>query len=269
MTFNQDTIQEVKDKNDLLTVIENHCGPLKQQGKQFVCLSPFNEEKTPSFFVDPIKQVFNDYSSDKSGDVIEFIKESKGLSFQEAVSYLAEQANITIEIDKPTSEKEQIAQKAAQSKKRSIESLLEEVHQLFKEAFKELPANHPAKEEVIVKRGYSTEIINAYGIGYAIGQKYVLNHYAKDSDKLALLKEIGIISEKGYDNYWERVIYPIHDAMGVLVGFAGRDISGNQDAAKWINPRASIIYKKDTLLYGLKYALQSIRAERTVSCRRI
>ncbi|SFU48689.1 DNA primase, catalytic core [Pustulibacterium marinum] len=228
---------------------------LKRSGANFKGLSPFSKEHTPSFMVSPVKQIWKDFSSGKGGGVVSFLMEHKSMTYPEAIEYIAREMNKTVEYEDSEFAKEA----AAKAKKKDLlRPVLQKAHEEYKKAFKALPEDHPAKKEVFEKRGYTTEDILDWQIGFAPGG--VLYDLFKNTANVSEAKTIGLINEKtNKDRFWDRVVYPIYEKSGMIVGFGGRDLTGKKEAPKWLNSIESELYKKDRVWYAIDKAIYAIR----------
>lgn len=233
---------------------------LKQSGPNYTGLSPFVDEKTPSFVVSPTKQIFKDFSSGKGGSAVNFLMEKLNISFPEAIEKLAQKYSIDIEYENPElAEKKRVEL----GKKEKLRETLNSVYALYRKEFDKLPTDHDARKEVEVKRWYNNEDILEWGIAYA-PENFLydkLKNAAKVNDGLAL----GLIKQGNYENkydaYTGRVIYPIHDANGLLIGLAGRSLK-EKPRSKWINPtvdQSNLLYQKSKVLFGYHKAKNEIR----------
>ena len=238
---------------------------LKRSGANLKGKSPFVEEKSPSFMVSPVKQIWKDFSSGKGGNLINFLMELKGWSYPEAIEYLAQKYNESIQYE----DSEMAQKKAAEiSKKEKIRPVLKATLEQYQKQFHQLPDNHPAKQEIFEKRKYTQDDIIEWGIGYA--PENFLYDLLKNSGRVKEGIELGLLGEgqhNVYDKYTNRVIYPIHDKNGLLIGLAGRDLSGKKEAAKWINPKVdsdNILYDKSKVWFGLHKARTEIRKRNEV-----
>lgn len=238
---------------------------LKRSGANLKGKSPFVEEKSPSFMVSPVKQIWKDFSSGKGGNLINFLMELKGWSYPEAIEYLSQKYNESIQYE----DSEMAQKKAAEiSKKEKIRPVLKATLEQYQKQFHQLPDNHPAKQEIFEKRKYTQDDIIEWGIGYA--PENFLYDLLKNSGRVKEGIELGLLGEgqhNVYDKYTNRVIYPIHDKNGLLIGLAGRDLSGKKEAAKWINPKVdsdNILYDKSKVWFGLHKARTEIRKRNEV-----
>lgn len=240
---------------------------LKKAGATLKGLSPFVKEKSPSFMVSPVKQIFKDFASGKGGNTVNFLMEYKNWSYTEAIEYLAKKYNETVQY-----EDNEYAKKKSEeiSKKEELRPVLSAALKKYQEQLKLLPEDHPAKLE-IAKREYTEEDIIDWGIGFA--PENFLYDLLKNSGRVDEGIKLGLLG-KGqnniYDKYTNRVIYPIHDKNGLLIGLAGRDVSGKSEqkkAAKWINPNVdndNILYDKSKVWYGMHKARTEIRKRNEV-----
>src|SRR5690606_26660834 len=217
----------------------------------FMC-SPFTNEKTPSFCVNPVQQYFKDFSSGKSGNVLTYIMEVNGMDFISAVKELAKYKGIEVEY-----ESEEFAKKHKERMEKitSLRPILNASLKKYRELLMDLERDHPAWNE-LEKRKYDKDLIIDWQIGFAPGSKFIYNNCVEAGVKEPA-KELGLISDTN-DKYWNRLIYPIHDENDQLVGLAGRDLSGKKEMAKWINPVDSTLYNKDQILFGLNKAKKEI-----------
>ena len=221
---------------------------LKKSGSNFKGLSPFSDEKTPSFMVSPAKQIWKDFSSGKGGNVVAFLMEHEQFSYPEAIMYLAKKYNIEIEETQLTEkQKEKINEK---EKLFVITDIAKNffVKQLFESDF----GNNIAKS-YLIERGFSDSIIERFDVGcltnsvddlknFLIGKKY----------KIDDLHSLGLVSSNtNYDVYKSRIIFPIKTISGRTAGFGARTLKSNYKSAKYINSPESIIYNKSKILYGL------------------
>lgn len=238
---------------------------LKRAGANFKGSSPFTDEKTPSFMVSPAKQIFKCYSSGKGGNAISFLME-KGMSYPEALEHCAKKYNIQIEYEAVEFSEKKVKQLEEKEKLRKVLKL---VHDLYVEQYHNSAPEHSCRQEAEGKREYSKEKIIDWGIGYApenfIYDKLKSSGYQKEGEALGLIH----VSEKGnkFDKYSNRVIYPIHDRNGLLIGLAGRDLSESSKMGKWINPPVNsenILYNKSRVWYGLHKAKMEMRRKSEV-----
>lgn len=233
---------------------------LKRAGSNLKGKSPFIEEKSPSFMVSPVKQIWKDFSSGKGGNVVSFLMQlpSKSFTYVEALEYLANKYNIILEY-----ENEEFAKKIESEKpiKDSQLSLMKAVHAHYVNCLEELPDNHPAVLE-LKRREYTKEEIIDYKIGFA--PENSIYDMIRNSGRVDMARTLGLLSSKldsNYEMYSNRLIYPIQDKFGNIIGFGGRDTTG-KNKPKWINSTVNAenkIYNKSKALYGIDKAINQIR----------
>src|SRR5690606_11478454 len=225
---------------------------LKKEGANYKGLSPFTEERTPSFVVSPAKQIWKDFSSSKGGNnAISFLME-KGYSFPEAIEYLAKKQGKSIEYD-DTKEAKAYQEKLA--KINNLRPILKRAIATYQNEFTQLSDNHPAQQEV-ARRGYDPEIIDTYQIGYTPCNKFLYDKL-KENGLVGNGEAIGLLS-KNNDFYFNRVTYTIFDANGDPISIAGRDLQPDSKL-KWINGRTTDLYQKEYVWYGLHIAKAEMR----------
>ncbi|MGG5599300.1 DNA primase [Myroides sp. C8-3] len=257
-----DFIYRLLDQVDIYNIVKLFV-ELKKNGANYKGLSPFGSEQTPSFIVSPVKQIFKDFSTGKGGNVVTFLMELKSMTYVEAIEFIANNQGISVEYEKAeVAEKKQ----AALSKKAELSTVLKHIHKLYIQELENLPDNHPAKRE-IDKRGYSMELVKELELGYAPGNFLYDKLY--NSGKIREAEALGLLREgqnNKYDLYTNRLIYPIKDAQGNVIGLAGRQLD-NKKGNKWINPPVddnNILYQKSTVWYGLHQAVKKARETKEI-----
>jgi DNA primase len=248
-----DFIDRLMSKVDIVDVIYDFV-QLKKAGANYSGKSPFTEERTGSFMVSPAKGIFKDFSSGKGGNVVNFLMEYKKWTYPEAIEHLAAKYCEVVEYDN-SEEAKKIAEKN-QRKDKEYRPVLKAVLEQYKKAYKNLPPDSPARIEIEQKRLYDEEIILEWQIGFVPEARMNYENLSATGN-IEIAKELNLINEKGNEKYWNRIIYPIHDDRGLLVGLAGRSIV-NDNAAKWINPNENILYNKDVTWFGLHKAKDAI-----------
>ncbi len=238
---------------------------LKKSGSNFKGLSPFTDERTPSFMVSPVKQIWKDFSSGKGGNVVAFLMEHEHFSYPEAIRYLAKKYNIEIE------ETEQTDEQKEQANERESMYLVSEYAQKY--FAKTLWKTEPGKAiglSYFKERGFAEETIKKFGLGYgldeweaftktALGDGYQLDFLEKTG--LTIVKEQIGGDKKTFDRFKGRVMFPIHSMSGRVLGFGGRILTNDKKAAKYLNSPESEIYHKSKVLYGIYFAKQAIAKE--------
>ncbi len=233
---------------------------LKKSGSNFKGLSPFSEERTPSFMVSPVKQIWKDFSSGKGGNAVAFLMEHEHFTYPEAIKYLANKYGIEVEETEQTNEDKELA-----NEKESMYLVSEYAKKYHEEILWESPQGKAIGLTYFKERGFTTDTIKKFGLGYALDEwsaftdtalkeGYNLNYLAKTG--LTIVKE-----EKRFDRFKGRVLFPIHSMSGRVLGFGGRILTSDKKAAKYLNSPESDIYHKSKVLYGLYYAKQAIAKE--------
>lgn len=242
------TIDHVREA-DIVKVIGSYCD-LKKAGSNYNCRSPFTEDKTASFMVNPVKNTWFCYSSNQGGDAIEFVKIRENCTFIEAVEKVAGICGILVEHEALT-EQQQLKHNAREKQLGVMQATAKE----YKAQLQKLPATHWAKV-MIGARNINQESILSFGIGYTPGERLV----TKSLTEKALYDvgvQAGLISAKdgrNFDFFNDRLMFPIQNVKGEVIGFGGRQ-SGNVDnSPKYLNSKESDIYSKTSTLYGLYQA---------------
>ena len=254
MQISEEILEKIKSQNDIVDVISERVR-LRKSGRNFTGLCPFHNEKTPSFSVSQEKQIYKCFGCGEAGNVISFVMKEKNLPFIEAVKYLANRANIPLEMNN--------GEKSKSAKKKD---LLYRVNvEAAKFFFSNLMNNQNAKE-YFLNRGIKEETIKKFGLGFANDSWNSLMFYLrKKGINDTLLEEAGLISvnkEKGskYDRFRNRVIFPVFDYQGRVIGFGGRVLDDSKP--KYLNSPETLVFQKGTNLYGLNFALKHNMSER-------
>ena len=237
---------------------------LKRAGSNYKGLSPFVDEKTPSFIVSPSKQIWKDFSSGKGGTAISFLMEIEGFSYPEALRYAAKKYGIEIEeLKKDLTEEE----KKVQTDKDLLYKIHEVANDFFQNQLYETEEGRNIGLSYFKERELKPETIKKFQLGYSPELKNAFTQYAisKDYSKEILEKSgLSIFSEKsteGIDRFRERVIFPIHGFSGRVLGFGGRILKSNTKTAKYLNSPETEIYHKSNVLYGLFQSKQAVSRE--------
>lgn len=233
---------------------------LKKAGSNFKGLSPFSEERTPSFMVSPVKQIWKDFSTGKGGTVVSFLMEHEHFTYPEAIRYLAKKYNIEIEETVQTD-----AQKEAAGERESMYLVAEFANTYFQNTLHNTETGRAIGLSYFKERGFSDETIKKFQLGYCTDSWSGLTDEAlKNGYQLNYLESTGLTivkDEKQFDRFKGRVMFPIHSMSGRVLGFGGRILANNDKAAKYLNSTESDIYHKSKVLYGIYYAKQSIAKE--------
>lgn len=231
---------------------------LKKAGSNFKGLSPFTDEKTPSFMVSPVKQIWKDFSTGKGGNAVSFLMEHEHYSYPEAIRYLAKKYNIEIEETIQTDEqKEQINER---------ESMFV-VSKFAKDYFHDILLNSEAGKAIglsyFKERGFREETIKNFDLGYCLDNwdNFTTEALKKGYERKYLEKTgLTIVRDNGkpFDRFKGRVMFPIHSMSGRILGFGGRTLSSEKKTAKYVNSPESEIYHKSKVLYGIYHAKKEI-----------
>ena len=233
---------------------------LKKAGSNFKGLSPFSEERTPSFMVSPVKQIWKDFSTGKGGTVVSFLMEHEHFTYPEAIKYLAKKYNIEVEETVQSNE-----EKEAAGERESMYLVSEYANTYFQNTLHKTDAGKAIGLSYFKERGFTEETIKKFQLGYstenwsgltdaALKKGYLLKYL--ENTGLTIVKE-----EKQFDRFRGRVMFPIHSMSGRVLGFGGRILAKNEKAAKYLNSPESDIYHKSKVLYGVYYAKQTIAKE--------
>ncbi len=221
---------------------------LKKSGSNYKGLSPFTNEKTPSFMVSPTKQIWKDFSSGKGGNVIAFLMEHEQYSYPQAIRYLADKYNIEI-IETELSDK----QKDDNNIKEKLFLICDFVKNYFKTQFNESNFGRTIARTYFDERGFNNETLEKFDIGSLGSEKYNLrDHCLSNGYNIEDLEALGLVSSKTQmDIYRSRLIFPIKSISGRTIGFGARILDNNKKSAKYINSPESKIYNKSNVLFGL------------------
>ena len=230
---------------------------LKRAGTNFKGLSPFSDERSPSFMVSPVKQIWKDFSSGKGGNSVAFLMEHEHFTYPEAIRYLAKKYNIEIEETVQTDE-----EKANTDVRESMYLVSEYAQKYFHDTLLNSDEGKAIGYSYFKERGFTNETIKKFSLGYspetwdafsqdALGKGYKLEFL--ESTGFTIVKE-----EKLIDRFRGRVMFPIQSMSGRILGFGGRILSNDKKAAKYLNSPESDIYHKSKVLYGIFHAKQAI-----------
>jgi len=231
---------------------------LKRAGSNLKGLSPFSNERSPSFMVSPVKQIWKDFSSGKGGNVVAFLMEHEHFTYPEAIRYLAQKYNIEIEETLKTDE-----EKAALDHRESMFLVSEYAQKYFHDILLNSEEGKAIGLSYFKERGFTRETIDMFGLGYSPESWDAFSKEALGKGyKLQFLESTGftIVREDGrtVDRFRHRVMFPIHSMSGRVLGFGGRILTNDKKVAKYLNSPESEIYHKSKVLYGIFQAKQAI-----------
>ncbi len=252
----QSFIDDLLDRLDIVDVVDSRV-KLKKSGKNYSACCPFHDEKTPSFTVSPEKQFFYCFGCGASGNALGFVMDYERLSFPEAVESLARLAGLDVPREVQTE-----AQQKREEEKRSIYTLLEKADQFYQQQLRHHPSKHLAVN-YLKNRGLDGKTAKAYGVGFAPpGWDNLLKALALNDDDKHLLIEGGMLihqeqEKKLYDRFRHRIMFPIRDTRGRVIGFGGRVLG--DDKPKYLNSPETPVFHKGQELYGLYEARLAYR----------
>lgn len=257
--ISQSSIDQVFETSRVEEVIGDFVN-LKKAGSSFKGLSPFSDERTPSFMVSPVKQIWKDFSTGKGGNVVAFLMEHEHFTYPEAIKYLAKKYNIDIEETEQTNE-----QKEAANERESLYLVSEFANEYFQRILTKTDQGKSIGYSYFVERGFRDETIKKFNLGYSLDEWQAFTDEAlKKGYKLEFLEKTGLTivkGEKHFDRFKGRVMFPIKSMSGRVLGFGGRILINDKKAAKYLNSPESEIYYKSKVLYGIYDAKQTIAKE--------
>lgn len=256
--ISRDTIEEVKSRIDIVDVVSDYIS-LKKSGQNYKALSPFSNEKTPSFFIVPAKGIFKDFSSGKGGDAITFLMEHEGMSYLEAIRQLAKKYGVQIKEEAVAAEETQ-----AQTERESLFILLNFAKDFYTEALRHTNEGQAVGLSYFRERGFTDSTLAKFELGYALnGWDHLQKKAVAQGYNPALLEKAGLIIKKedggSYDRFRGRVIFPVHNLAGKTVAFGARMLGQDKNQPKYINSPETDVYLKGSVLYGLFQGKNAIR----------
>ena len=250
------TIDKVFDISRVEEVIGDYV-QLKKSGSNFKGLSPFTEERSPSFMVSPVKQIWKDFSSGKGGNVVAFLMEHEHFTYPEAIKHLAKRYNVEIEETEQSSEEKEKA-----SERESMYLVNEFAKTFFVKQMLHTDEGKSVGLSYFKNRGFTSETIEKFDLGYSPDEWQAFTDTAlQKAYKLEFLEKTGLTivkGEKRFDRFKGRVMFPIHSMSGRVLGFGGRILTNDKKQAKYLNSPESEVYHKSKVLYGLYQAKQAI-----------
>ena len=258
--INRTTIDKVYEVSRVEEVIGDFVS-LKKSGANFKGLSPFTKEKSPSFMVSPVKQIWKDFSSGKGGNVVAFLMEYEHFTYPEAIRYLANKYTIEIEETQQTEN-----EKLLNDDRESMYLVSNYAANFFEKYLWDSIEGKSIGISYFKERGFTDEIIKLFKLGYSPESVSAFSENAlKNGYKINFLNKTGLVisneNKKNIDRFRGRVVFPIRSMSGRVQGFGGRTLSSYKKTAKYINSPESEIYYKSKTLYGLFEAKQSIAKE--------
>jgi len=254
------TIDRIMEATDIVEVIGEFVH-LKKRGANFIGLSPFVNERTPSFTVSPAKGIFKDFSSGKGGSAVTFLMELEKFTYPEALKWLAKKYGIEVEEEAISPENQE-----ADNRRESLMIVSGFAAKFFHESLLDTDEGQAIGLSYFKERGFTTETIKKFELGYSPDQWEAFSSKAiKEGYKEEFLTESGLSVKRDngtlYDRYRGRVMFPIHNFTGRVIAFGGRTLKTDKNVPKYVNSPESEIYHKSNVLYGLYFAKKAIRDE--------
>jgi len=250
------TIQQITHRIDIIDVVGEFV-KLKKRGTNFIGNCPFHNEKSPSFTVSPAKEIYKCFGCGKSGNTITFLMEHEKYSYVESLRWLAARYNIEIE-ETETSPAQKLAQQVADS----LYAINNFAMDFFAKQYWETEAGESIAQSYMQHRGFLKPIVEKFKIGYnpsdkdSLAKALIQNQFNPE-----LFAKTGLVVERNgewQDNYRDRIIFPIHNTTGKIIGFGARQIAKNDKSPKYINSPENDIYVKSKILYGSYFARTAI-----------
>ncbi len=256
--ISRETIDEVKNRLDIVDVISDFVS-LKRSGQNYKALSPFNNEKTASFFVVPGKGIFKDFSSGKGGDAITFVMEHEGMSYMEAIRFLAKKYGVDIKEDVLSDELQE-----QQSEREGLYILMNFAKDYYTGNLFNTDEGKAIGLSYFRERGFNDRTIQKFELGFALeGWNHLMDEAIKKNYNKDLLEKTGLVvkNDEGrtYDRFRGRVIFPVFNLSGKVIAFGARMMGKDKSQPKYINSPETEIYHKSNVLYGLSQAKNLIR----------
>jgi len=254
--FSDSSLERVRAASDIVDVIGSYL-PLKRAGANWVALCPFHKEKTPSFNVNPQRQIFHCFGCHKGGDVFRFVQEFESIGFVDAVRRLAERAKIPLEFEQGTGEQQA----------RHLKDQLQQIHEQITQRWQNCLTNEAPGQlarDYLAKRGVTDEAVKLFRLGCAPELWDDTVNWAKSKGhELAVVEKAGLIlrkkgAEHYYDRFRGRLIFPICDEQGRVIGFSGRVLAGDEKTAKYVNSPETPIFTKSKVFFGLDKSKRAI-----------
>lgn len=255
MRIAEGVIEQVRDRSDIIEVVRDYIPNLKVAGRNHKACCPFHQERTPSFNVNPEKQIYHCFGCGAGGDVFSFVMKIEGLAFLEAVQKLGERAGVKVQ---PEERELSPADRLRLAVKRANEAAREK----YRDQLVRSPEAEPARA-VLAKRGVSPEMAEAFGLGYAPRGGGLTASLAKlgFSEEVVLRAGLAVRrDDRVRDMFWGRLLFPIRNGKGETVGFGGRILGDGEP--KYLNTAETELFSKGKTLYALHEALAGLRKER-------
>lgn len=265
MRIPEETVERIRQSADILEVISDFVS-LKKRGSNYIACCPFHNEKTPSFNVNPTRQIYKCFGCGKAGDAVRFVMDIENIGYGEALRYLAKKYGVEIEEQEQTPE-----DLLKQNERESLLIVLNFAKTFFQETMQTTDEGRSIGLSYFRERGFTNPTIDAFELGYTLdqwdallqeGQRRGYNRDLLEKAGLILIKE----SENGgpqkvFDRFRGRVMFPIHNVSGRVIAFGARILKTDKNQPKYLNSPETTVYHKSQVLYGIFQAKQAIRQE--------
>lgn len=263
MRISSQTVQKIKDSADIVEVVQDFLS-LKKKGQNYWACCPFHNEKSPSFSVAPAKGIYKCFGCGAAGDSVKFVMDIEGLSYPEALKYLASKYNIEIEEDKSTNTDDY---KAWQSLRESILIVMQFAQRHYQKLLQHDQEGLSLGMSYFRERGFTPQTIEKFGLGYSKDDWHDLEQSAiKEGFTQEILEKAGLLIKKEengkvnqYDRFRGRVMFPVYDLAGKVIAFGARILKKDDKQPKYLNSPENEVYKKSEVLYGIFQAKNEIR----------
>ena len=260
MRIKDETVDRIRQAADIVEVVGDFVS-LKKRGSNWTACCPFHNEKSPSFNVNPVRQIYKCFGCGKAGDAVKFVMEIDGISYPEALRYLAQKYSIEIEEKQQTPEEQ-----TRQNERDSLYIVLEYAAKFYKNQLFNTEEGQSIGLSYFKERGFNHQTIESFGLGYSPEAWDTLAKQAvKDSYNPEILEKAGLVVRKddgrSFDRFRNRVIFPIHNVAGKVIAFGARILTKDKNQPKYLNSPESDVYHKSQILYGIYQAKTAIRNE--------
>jgi len=246
------SVERVRVEADFVAVVEERT-PLRRQGGRLSGRCPFHEERTPSFTVNPVKKLYHCFGCHKGGDMFQFVKETQGLDFVGAVEWLADRSRIPLEYEESSP-----AEEARRERRKRLHALLEDAANFYERTLWDSPGAAAARD-YLAGRGLREESCREYRLGLAPGGSTLTRKALDKGFTIDDLRDAGLVRSRGGDFFDRRLLFPLSDARGRVLGFQARRLFDDDPlAAKYVNTPESVLFSKRAVVYGLDRARSAI-----------
>ncbi|GAB4040744.1 DNA primase [Spirosoma jeollabukense] len=265
MRIPEETVERIRQSTDILEVINDFVS-LKKRGSNYIACCPFHNEKTPSFNVNPVRQIYKCFGCGKAGDAVRFVMDIENIGYGEALRYLAKKYGVEIEEQEQTPE-----DLLRQNERESLLIVLNFAKTFFQETLLNTDEGKGIGLSYFRERGFTNPTIEAFELGYTLDQwSALLQEGQRRGYSTELLEKAGLIltkegtdggKQKMFDRFRGRVMFPIHNVSGRVIAFGARILKVDKTQPKYLNSPETTVYHKSQVLYGIFQAKQAIRQE--------